>query len=394
MTQPNKSAGFGGVRPIHWAGLALLPLLISAILHGTGLFFAEKVRWGLAKSTLEEEIPDPAKVELRHGKADNRLKFQGDDALDSFQADDMMAYPMPDIEYQPIAPDVEFFPDSQVQEQHDIISVQAAIVDRQWSNPTTGRQPLDTGYERLVGSFSRHIEVLREGGLDVVFVFDATHSMTSFIHEVKRKIEGLALALKKIVPTSRIGLIAYQDDDADSRFVTRMLPLSYGTISLQDFLVDIEAWGGSDLEEAVDVALKKAIDEMPWGEESKKFILLIGDAPPHAEDMYDTIQLVEKFRTQMGGKIAVIDTRPVSRSRRTAEGTRSHEESRDFSTERTSYSSDGVENDVLDEFLEISQAGGGEAARLQNDEKVIRDMLLLVFGSQWENYLDEFMRNL
>ena len=44
--------------------------------------------------------------------------------------------------------------------------------------------------------------------------------------------------------------------------------------------------------------------------------------------------------------------------------------------------------------MTIAQAGGGEAARLQNDEKVIQDMLLLIFGSQWENYLGEFMRTL
>ncbi|MBV1914754.1 MAG: VWA domain-containing protein [Pseudomonadales bacterium] len=377
---------------MHWAGLALIPVLISILLHGTGLYVADKVRWSMGNSGLEEELPDAAKVEIRDGKADNQLEFQGEDSLDSFRADDMMAYPMPDIDYQPIAPDVEYFPDAQVQEKLDIISIQAATVDQEWSNPTTGRQPLNTGYEKLVGSFSRHIKVLREGGLDVVFVFDATHSMGSFILEVKHKIENLGLSIKKIVPTSRIGLVAYQDDDADSRFVTRMQPLSYGTLSLQDFLVDIEAWGGSDYEEAVDVGLENAINDMPWQEKSKKFILLIGDAPPHAEDMDDLIELIERFRAEQGGKIAVIDTRPTARTNRFSDELYMPESSRDFSSEEHSYSTD--RHDVLDEFLTIAQAGGGEAARLQNDQKVIQDMLLLIFGSQWENYLGEFMRPL
>ena len=377
---------------IHWAGLALIPLIVSIVLHGTGLFVADKVRWSMGNSGLEEELPEAAKVDIRDGKADNQLEFQGEDSLDSFRADDMMAYPMPDIDYQPIAPDVEYFPDAQVQEKLDIISIQAATVDQEWSNPTTGRQPLNTGYEKLVGSFSRHIKVLREGGLDVVFVFDATHSMGSFILEVKHKIENLALSIKKIVPTSRIGLVAYQDDDADSRFITRLEPLSYGTLSLQDFLVDIEAWGGSDYEEAVDVALTTAINDMPWQPKSKKLILLIGDAPPHAEDMDDLMDQIERFRTQMGGRIAVIDTRPPERTNRAASELYMPESSRDFSTESNSYSDD--QNDVLDEFLTIAQAGGGEAARLENDKKVIQDMLLLIFGSQWENYLGEFMRTL
>ncbi|MDF1644019.1 MAG: VWA domain-containing protein [Pseudomonadales bacterium] len=392
MSQPGSTSLLKRINLMHWAGLALIPVLISILLHGTGLYVADKVVWSIGNSNLEEELPDAAKVDIRDGKADNKLKFQGEDSLDSFRADDMMAYPMPDIDYQPIAPDVEYFPDAQVQEKLDIISIQAATMDQEWSNPTTGRQPLNTGYEKLVGSFSRHIKVLREGGLDVVFVFDATHSMGSFILEVKQKIENLALSIKKIVPTSRIGLVAYQDDDADSRFITRMQPLSYGTVSLQGFLVDIEAWGGSDYEEAVDVGLDKAINDMPWQEKSKKLILLIGDAPPHAEDMDALIELIEQFRTEKGGKIAVIDTRPPARTNRLAMERYMPESSRDFSSEEQSYSASS--HDVLDEFLTIAQAGGGEAARLQDDEKVIQDMLLLIFGSQWENYLGEFMRTL
>ncbi|MBL4584437.1 MAG: VWA domain-containing protein [Pseudomonadales bacterium] len=392
MSALNAPSLLKRINLLHWAGLAVIPVLISIVLHGSGLYVADKVRWGLGDSNLEEQVPNAAKVEIRDGKADNKLKFQGEDSLDSFRADDMMAYPMPDIDYQPIAPDVEYFPDAQVQEKLDIISIQAATIDKEWSNPTTGRQPLNTGYEKLVGSFSRHIKVLREGGLDVVFVFDATHSMGSFILEVKQKIEKLALSIKKIVPTSRIGLVAYQDDDADSRFITRMQTLSYGTFSLQHFLVDIEAWGGSDYEEAVDVALQRAINDMPWQEKSKKLILLIGDAPPHAEDMDDLMELIERFRTQMGGRIAVIDTRPPARTATSWKQQQMPESTRDFSSENHS---DSVGNQqVLDEFMTIAQAGGGEAARLEHDEKVIQDMLLLIFGSQWENYLSEFMRTL
>ncbi|GEM_PF-640924 len=392
MTASTKPRRFARVALVSLAGLAVLPLLASFLIHGAGLFLADKVRWGLAMSELEDETPPAATVELRHGKRDDRLKFQGEDSQESFRSDDMMAYPTPDIDYQPIAPDVEYFPDAAVRDRSDIISIQAATVDRQWANPVTGRQPLNTGYERLVGSFSRHIEVLREGGLDVVFVFDSTHSMASFIIEVKQKIENLSSAFKTIVPTSRIGLVAYQDDDAESRFITRMQPLTYGTVSLQGFLSEMEAWGGTDLEEAVDLGLKVAVEEMAWNEKSKKFILLIGDAPPHAEDMPDTLALVEKFRTRMGGKVAVIDTRPVGVAKRALAELHLPEELRDFGSERHSYDLDN--SAVLDEFRAIAQAGGGESARLQNDEKVIADMLLLVFGSKWQNYLGEFTRQL
>lgn len=372
--------------------VAALPFVVSGVIHLAGLFYADQVRWRLASAGVDADTPPPARVEVRHGQRDDHLKFQGTDSLDSFRADDLMAYPMPDIDYQPIAPNVEYFPEADVRERPDLVAIRAALMPREWSNPVTGRQPLNTGYERLVGSFSRHIQVLREGGLDVVFVFDATHSMQSFLLEVKRKIEGLALAFRKLVPTSRIGLVAYQDDDAESRFLTRVEPLTFGTVSLSGFLQQIHAWGGTDLEEAVDVALREAIENMAWGEKSKKIILLIGDAPPHPEDLAETLRLVEHFRRDLGGKIAVIDTRRPDRQWSARYETRMPEELRDFSTEQFRHSMD--DSDVLDEFRAIAQAGGGEFARLQEDDRVIRDMLLLVFGSQWENYLAEFTRNL
>ena len=138
---------------IHWAGLALIPLIVSIVLHGTGLFVADKVRWSMGNSGLEEELPEAAKVDIRDGKADNQLEFQGEDSLDSFRADDMMAYPMPAIDYQPIAPDVEYFPDAQVKEKLDIISIQAATEYQEWRTHTNGTQTLTPGYANLKGAF-------------------------------------------------------------------------------------------------------------------------------------------------------------------------------------------------------------------------------------------------
>jgi hypothetical protein len=49
---------------------------------------------------------------------------------------------------------------------------------------------------------------------------------------------------------------------------------------------------------------------------------------------------------------------------------------------------------VLDEFKLFADLGGGESARLIDEEKVIKQMVILVFGSRWEVCLDEFMKNL
>ena len=48
----------------------------------------------------------------------------------------------------------------------------------------------------------------------------------------------------------------------------------------------------------------------------------------------------------------------------------------------------------MDEFKLIAEEGGGESARLMDEERVIRQMVVLVFGTRWEMFLDEFMKNL
>ena len=49
---------------------------------------------------------------------------------------------------------------------------------------------------------------------------------------------------------------------------------------------------------------------------------------------------------------------------------------------------------VMEEFKLISEIGGGESARLVDEEKVIRQMVVLVFGTRYERCLDEFLKNL
>ncbi len=64
----------------------------------------------------------------------------------------------------------------------------------------------------------------------------------------------------------------------------------------------------------------------------------------------------------------------------------------DPETESFSFLTDPVS--VMDDFQTLSETGGGESARLINEEKVVKHMLLFVFGSKWEAYLNEVMKNL
>jgi len=89
------------------------------------------------------------------------------------------------------------------------------------------------------------------------------------------------------------------------------------------------------------------------------------------------VNLIKRFRGKMHGALAALDTRYQSFKP---------------SLSGTSYAQE--KSRVLDEFKLFANLGGGESARLIDEEKVIKQMVILVFGSRWEVCLDEFMKNL
>jgi hypothetical protein len=131
---------------------------------------------------------------------------------------------------------------------------------------------------------------------------------------------------------------------------------------------------------------------MTWHKTAKKFILLIGDAPPHQEDIPHSLEWIREFREKMGGLVVALDTRVPEFEKIEYEKTLLPDYLRDVSSEGFSFTADGQR--VMDEFQMFANAGGGESARLRDQEKVVRNMLLLIFGARWEVYLDEFMKNL
>lgn len=352
--------------PLKLLLIFLSPFALSFLIHAVILTFSVYVTWYIPLQKKAEENP-AATIVLQEGK-DDRLSFQNKNYLDQFKVNNQMAYPLPQVEYRPVLPDVKFDPELTIREELDLIGVE--IIDRKWLNPANDRQLLYTGEEKLTGSFTRHIQILREGGLDVVFVFDSTSSMAEFLKRVKIKITNLVATFKQLVPTARIGLVTYRDLGDD--FVTKTHQLTHGTKSLKIFLRDIDPVGGGDREEAVDEALRVAIDELNWKKRSKKIILLIGDAPPHQQDMPKTRKLIEKFKKKMGGMVATLDT----------------------SRQSFVAASGEKQKKVMEEFKLFAELGGGESARLINEEKVIRQMVVLVFGTRWESCLDEFLKNL
>jgi len=343
------------------------PFLISLLLHGALLMVCATVTWQTSAVQRADEYPGAAIV-LEQPR-NEELRFQGREMLDRRTAQETKLIPMPDIDEAPSLPDVKFVPDIKIREDLNLIGID--VMSRMRPSSTETQKTFYAGEERLRGSFTRHIQGLREAGLDIVFVFDATSSMAEFLRQVKFKISGMVETFKRLVPTSRIGLVAYRDRGDD--FVTKSHPLTHGVNSLKDFLKEIDPVGGGDREEALDEALRVAIQELNWKRNSKKIILIIGDAPPHKSDLEKCNALINTFKSSMGGMVGALDT-SAQTFKPAVPG--------------------GESGAVLEEFKQLAALGGGESARLVDEEKVIRQMVVLVFGSRWEVCLDEFLKNL
>lgn len=294
-------------------------------------------------------------------------------------------FPNPEIKHVPIMPEVNFRQGTNIRDELDFITVDTA--DRGYFIPSASHQPIYVGEEQFDGAVAKNIKRMRKQGLDICFVFDSTDSMENFLNNVKRKISNLSTTIKDLVPSARIGLVTYRDTglrDPGLGFVTKALQLSYGTRLLKGFLEEIEPEGGGDVEEAVDEGLSTAINGLNWKEKSVKIILLIGDAPPHPEDMTRACKLVKKFREKMNGTVATLDTnRPALMTGQWGD-----------CPPGSPIPCDLIVNEFLmNEFQLLAETGGGECERLDNMEEMNRMIVMLIFGSDWAEYMDAFSTN-
>jgi len=118
--------------------------------------------------------------------------------------------------------------------------------------------------------------------MDVVFVVDATGSMTDEIDVIRQQLRSMAreLANGQPRPDIRFGLVLYKDDTDE--FVTKKVDLTRDVQRILTLLGDIQVSGGGDNPEAVDRGLQDAL-AAGWDDDPNtlRTIYLVGDAPNH-----------------------------------------------------------------------------------------------------------------
>ncbi|PMB24537.1 vWA domain-containing protein [Fischerella thermalis] len=119
--------------------------------------------------------------------------------------------------------------------------------------------------------------------VDLCFVIDTTASMSSFIHSAQQQLLNTIKVLSADNNIDlQIGLVEYRDHPPqDHSFVTRVYPLTAKLQQMQQVINQLRADGGGDGPEAVYSGVYDACTKMKWRQHSCRFILLVGDAPPH-----------------------------------------------------------------------------------------------------------------
>jgi hypothetical protein len=263
--------------------------------------------------------------------------------------------------------------------------------------PKLGAGPIDVnatavtfgagGIGGLGGSFGDYVGGLRKVGLDLVVVIDTTESMQFVIDEVKKRATALVRAIQRMVPTSRVGIVAYRDQGDE--YVTKWTDLSFRTEKLEQFLSTMSASGGGDWEEAVREGLDAAMNDLSWRKQSKKIIVLIGGSPPHPEEVDAVHDLVQGFRAK-GGTFSAIDvTHQLHSSFEKAMWKSLHGNAPYKPSELP-----GFYKDVERVYTALAKDGGGELVQLTDDKKLIRDVLVLTFGSRWKVEMAKYLQEL
>ena len=144
----------------------------------------------------------------------------------------------------------------------------------------------DGSFQNAIQKNQKPQDTVEKPKMQIVFLLDATGSMSGLINAAKDKIWSIASSFNQTKPTPEIeiGMIFYRDRGDD--FITKVIPLGTNMDDLYEQLMLIKAIGGGDEPESVNQALYEGVSEMAWNMNDKnvyKAIFLVGDCPPHMD---------------------------------------------------------------------------------------------------------------
>lgn len=152
--------------------------------------------------------------------------------------------------------------------------------------------------------------------VDIVFVVDATGSMQDEIDYLKAELQDVIQSVQDTLPAADLSLGSVFYRDQGEAYLTRKTPLSSVISRTTDFIKAQEADGGGDNPEAVEEALRVAVEEMNWRPDAAtKLMFLVLDAPPHkSPEILATLERTTRLAAAQGIRIVPITCSGIDKS--------------------------------------------------------------------------------
>ena len=134
--------------------------------------------------------------------------------------------------------------------------------------------------------------------LDLIFVIDTTASMEPVLREVAHSLRGIVRILERLVPSLRVGVVAYNDRDTGQVPVVTLppTPTDHGLPRVIAFIERLSAStvGSRTVEEDVYLGLTAAT-ALPLRPGAKQAIVIVGDAAAHRHEQAQALFRAQGF---------------------------------------------------------------------------------------------------
>ncbi len=237
--------------------------------------------------------------------------------------------------------------------------------------PPPGRVPMAPGETVTTSSAPAprygQIERIHREGLELMICLDETGSMEEVIDVAKASVVRLIRRIRVLAPRFRVGLVTYNDD------AFLRVALSEDEEVVEKAFKKVHAVGGGDPPEGVDKAIAMAASQRyaGWYGKATRAIVVVGDAPPHDEDVEPLYRFIDAARRD-----PIYDL-PVR-----------------IDTISTDLSGGGDPDGYVPTFRAIAAHGHGTAVRLEHYADLALEIVASTFGPEWRAAIKDLAKDL
>ncbi|KAK2189482.1 hypothetical protein NP493_105g00030 [Ridgeia piscesae] len=153
---------------------------------------------------------------------------------------------------------------------------------------------METKNDAGSSSSLRACELANQKPLDLVISVDTTLSMHGVLQELRGAIDNILQRLIRDTIDLRVAIIAHGDYyDGDDAYVTKCVDFTKDGAKLSHFVRTLDGTSGGDWAECYELVLHIVREELSWRPDSKRIVVMLGDAVPHEVHYPHNLQRID-----------------------------------------------------------------------------------------------------